>query len=278
MKESIIDYFAEKAGQYDLVDHQAYWRFSDSILKRIFEDYVVNRLKKGRDEITVLDAGAGTGRWTVNLFDLHPNLHSTLIDLSPDMLREAQNKLNRLGLIDRTRVIEGDLDRLESQSLPQFDLIICLHNVLGFVQSPQHVIRAFYEHLRDGGMLVILVPNYYHNLYFNVQVGQMDLAREAYPSSLGRFTQNMPNMHLFTPDTLSSVLANAGFGERRVSGFPNLIYPGYSETTIDQSTQSLGDLLSSSEHFEWLKSVELDLFKRPDVAARGNQLIGIAVK
>jgi hypothetical protein len=60
-----------------------------------------------------------------------------------------------------------------------------------------------------------------------------------------------------------------------VYGFPVTIYPGFQETQIKGSTESLKNLLEDPENFERIYGLEHRLMFNPDAAARGNNLLVI---
>ena len=53
------------------------------------------------------------------------------------------------------------------------------------------------------------------------------------------------------------------------------IYPGFQETQINGSTESLKNLLEDPENFERIYGLEHRLMFNPDAAARGNNLLVI---
>jgi predicted TPR repeat methyltransferase len=98
--------------------------------------------------LTVLDAGCGTGLcgpW------LRP-FASTLIgvDLSPGMLSRAGERG------DYDRLVEAELTRYLEQSQGTFDVIVAADTLVYF-GSLEHVLRAAYEALREGGCLSFTV-------------------------------------------------------------------------------------------------------------------------
>lgn len=270
----VVSYFRNKADGYDRVDEQVYWRLSDELLWEAIERYVLPNLKQGG---RLLDAGGGTGRWTDRLLTARPDITGVLYDLSPDMSKHAIAKAELHGYQDRLTVVNGDLmnvaDDLASQS---FDLVICFHNVLGFVAEPTEVLRQLSTLMNPGGQIALVLPNRYHTAFFNIMVGNLGEARSAVFDRIGRFTPDMPAMHLFTPTELQGDLARFGLHTTVRTGYPVLVYPGYQETQLDGSSAGVLRTLSDPQHYEQIRELELRLLGENALAERGNNLLFVA--
>ncbi len=270
-RSHVLDYFAGKAADYDAVDAQSYWRLSDQLLWWLLDRFVRPRLPP---HARVLDAGGGTGRWMLKMLDACPDASGVLVDLSPHMLAVARGKAERLGLTDRLHFVEADLEQADNAALPAdtFDLAISFHNVLGFVTDPYAVIARLAASLRPGGQLVLVVPNRYHAAFFSLAGHKVEEAESAIARGKGRFTADMPAMHLFAPDDLQRVCDRHGLAITRLTGFPVLMYPGQQETQLFGSTASLARLLDDPDTFARILAIEQHAVLGADVAARGNNL------
>lgn len=270
----VLQYFRDKADGYDRVDEQLYWRLSDELLWEGLERYVLPVLPQGG---RLLDAGGGTGRWIDRLLRARPDLTGVLFDLSPEMSRHAVDKAEYGGYADRLTVVNGDLmnvaEELDGQN---FDLVISFHNVLGFVSEPTEVLSQLSSLMNVGAHMVLVLPNRYHAAFFNVMVGNLDEARSAVENRAGRFTPDMPKMHLFTPTELQGDLARVGLHTTVRTGFPVLVYPGYQETQLDGSSVGVERALSDPEHYQQIRDLELKLLGETALAERGNNLFFVA--
>jgi SAM-dependent methyltransferase len=269
-RAQVLDYFAHKASAYDAVDEQAYWRLSDQLLWWLLGAFVLPHVPP---RARVLDAGGGTGRWMLKVLDACPDASGVLIDLSPHMLAVARGKTERLKLTDRLCLAEGDLERAGALPDEQFDLVMCFHNVLGFVNDPQAVIARLTLALRPGGQLVLVVPNRYHAAFFNLAQHRVDEAASAILFGRGRFTADMPTMHLFAPEELRLSCERHGLRVERLAGFPVLMYPGHQETQLFGSTSSIAELLEDPDAFARILALERQAVVGGDVGARGNNLL-----
>ena len=271
----VIEYFKEKADEYDLVENQVYWVLSDKLLWHFFKKTV---LKKLPEDFLFFDAGGGTGRWSLKILQEFEKASGLIVDLSADMLRQAKQKVEHYKLEDRLALIEGNLEKLAGIASNTYDVSFNFHNVLGFVENPEVVINELVRVTKEGGYVVSLVPNLYHNLFFNLFVNNFNLFDETLSCGKGRFTENMPLMNMFTPIGLKELYERNGLSVELVSGFPITIYPGMQETQIKGSSEHVTDILTSAEIFNKIYETEKVLFQNPDTASRGNQLYIVGKK
>ena len=275
-KKSVLEYFHNKAEDYDMTDNQSYWWFSDCLLWEVFKDNALNKLNK---DFKFFDAGAGTGRWTVRILEKYQDASGLLVDFSADMLEQAKKKIEKNHWEGRTEVIEADLDLIDlSNKENQYDLAFSFHNVLGFVNNPFGVMRKMARVVKKGGYMVCLVPNLYHNIFFNLKEGNTELAYECFQTEKGRFTLDMPEMNMFTPNKLKQYYEELDIEIEGIYGFPVTLYPGFQETQLHGETVKIKNILENEEVFERLLAMELKLYKKQDAAGRGNQIIIIGKK
>ena len=163
--KEVIEYFKNKATEYDLVENQIYWKLSDELLWSIFSKKVLDKLPRG---FKFIDAGGGTGRWAKKILDNY-DATGIIYDISEEMLEQARNKFNTSNYENRIELVKGDLHELKIED-GIFDLAFNFHNVLGFVQNPSIVISELSRVTKKGGLVVSLVPNLYHNIFFNIFV------------------------------------------------------------------------------------------------------------
>lgn len=272
----VLNYFREKADGYDDVDEQLYWCLSDDLLFHVMQTRVLSQLPEG---FAFMDAGGGTGRWTERTMRAYPRSRGVLFDLSKEMSDKAREKANRGGMAERLEVHVGRLEDapnvLEGR---KFDLIFNFHNVLGFVQEPNVVIKGLSNLLSPEGRFVSFVPNLYHAAYFNVMLGRVGEAEHARETSRAGFTTNMPRMNLFTPYQMGELYEAAGLQVELSTGFPSLIYPGMNETQLHGSTASLDQLLSDKSLYKRIYEMELWALDQSGIAARGNNLFVVGKK
>ena len=271
--EEVKNYFKDKASEYDLVDKQVYWVLSDNLLWHIWNNEVLNKINK---PIRFLDAGGGTGRWSIKLLENYYDSSGEIIDMSPQMLDEAKKKIHLFNYDNRLKCCCDDLDGCVIKD--KYNVIFSFHNVLGFVKSPENVIKKLVDSLEIGGYLVCVVPNYYHGIFFNLFNNNVKMAEKCYEESVGKFTSNMPDMRFFRPEEFKDWYEKFGLKIVGSYGFPISIYPGMQETQLRGQTQMLKDLLEDEENFQKIYEMEKVICMKPEAVARGNNLIFIGKK
>ena len=249
--DDVREYFSGKAEKYDLVDTQVYWILSDKLLWGIFQSQV---LVRQRPDFHFLDAGGG-----------------------PEMLTQAKAK-RAAGLENRLNLIEGDIQDMHQIPDGQFDVVFNFHNVLGFVESPDRAIREMTRVAKRGSYVAAVVPNLYHNLYFNLLYGNIAQAEQVARTMKGRFTPDMPEMHLFTPASMRELYGANGLKNVIVLGFPVTTYPCVEETQIEGSAQRITELLGTEDKFNRVYELEKRIIVDQQTATRGNNLFVAGTK
>jgi len=264
----VLKYFSDKAEGYDDVEKQTYWQLSDKLLWHLLTGKI-NELPK---KFKFLDAGGGTGRWSKKILENYPDSEGTLVDLSPDMLKQAKNKNI---YCNRWKIIKGDLQKLDLQN-EMFDLVINTHNVLGFVKDAQKAINEMSRVLKKQGLLISVIPNKYHAIFFNIFQSNIDEAESINEKNEGRFVYNMPLIDMFSPKSISEKYETANLSVINTIGFPVSIYPGFQETQLKGETKKTKNIIE--EHFERLFELEKELIQDETTCARGNNLFIVGKK
>lgn len=107
------------AGRLSCVQSRDGYRFSiDAVLLAHFA--------APRPQDRVLDLGAGCGVVSLILSFRHPAISLTCLELQPSLAQLIRLNIERNGLDDRIRLVEGDLRRIKTLvPVGGFDLIVC---------------------------------------------------------------------------------------------------------------------------------------------------------
>ncbi len=125
---------------------------------RIFRRYSSATLGKALEAIPLdsqswlLDVACGTGLLAEMLLTRRPNLHFTGVDISPQMLQQAQSRLPYLP--GKYEWLAGCAESLPVPS-DRFDVLTCT-NAFHLVQNPQAALAEFRRVLKPGGVIVIV--------------------------------------------------------------------------------------------------------------------------
>src|SRR5262249_51677489 len=132
-----------------------YYEFShlyDFVFGRVFYPRIVRVIRSLAIEpgARVLELGVGTGL----SLDAYPHhCHVTGIDLAPDMLERAQDKVNRNGW-RHIRLEQGDAQHLSFVN-DAFDYVMAFH-VVSVVPEPRRMMAEAQRVCRPGGIITII--------------------------------------------------------------------------------------------------------------------------
>jgi ubiquinone/menaquinone biosynthesis C-methylase UbiE len=276
----VNDYFNEKAEVYDDVDEQLYWVLSDIFFKEVLKREIP-ALFADKQEVRLLDAGAGTGRWTLFFYELFRQwfvISGDLIDINAQMLEQARKKISKAGLDERFLCWEGDIEEMLEMKNGYYDIALSFYNVISFVDNPQKALASIAEKLKEEGVHISIVANKYHAYYFSLLTNQLDELDMIRAHSKVRFNKQMPYIHCFSPEELRELYLRSGYRKVKVIGGPNFFYPGMEETLTSGSTGRIDQVLSNEAVFRKILEIELECYDRQDLTGRGNVLMAIARK
>jgi SAM-dependent methyltransferase len=225
----------------------------DIIQKAHLEREIASRLSGVR---TILDAGAGTGRFSIPL--ARQGFHVTHLDISQGLIDTARQLAQDAGVLDKMRFERGRVGDLTRYADGTFDLVICCDAPISYTY-PDHV-RTIAELTRVATRaLVISVSSRlgYMSYAFNPLQKQQyfadpesqapDVQRYLAQADLSSFVPDLdsvwraltsgilgdrervereyaagrapwPHNYLFMPDELREILATAGVRDVRLSG------------------------------------------------------------
>ena len=113
--------------------------------------YFVSQLSfNSQDSIRVLDAGCGTGLYSMTILETYPRAQVIAFDLNKELIERVKDKSQKLHLSDRIRAFSADIqDCLREVGDQKFDLIIT-SGVLEYV-PPEKTVEALADRLVPGG-------------------------------------------------------------------------------------------------------------------------------
>ena len=263
-------YFDRRAAIYDPVADRPYWAFSDRVLLSLLRRTLLSGLGEG-EGLRILDAGGGTGRWSLRLLRELPRATALLADVSPGMLEVARRKAARSGARDRLALVELDLNAPLPRRLGLFDVVLCFHNVAGLVADPAALMRRLVRVTAPGGRVALVLPNLWQAAAKSLRDGRPgELGRLATRSAV-RYGDGVPEILVFTPSVARRCLEKAGCIDVAVRGFPVSVHP-------EGPAEDLPAPLDDPRLLRRLVPLETELCLPRDAAARGNSLLAIGTK
>lgn len=160
--------------------------------------------------IDVLELGCAPGQMLLQLHQLRPANHYHGIDMAPDGLALAHERLRAAGVPAGLHL--GDIRHAR---VPPADLVVSFGLVEHFTDTVE-IIRHHRRFLRPGGVAAVSVPNYAHPLVVSL---------------LTRFSQTTLDTHylgVMSSRALHAAFAEAGFTEIRTGSTGSPLIPSSS--------------------------------------------------
>jgi SAM-dependent methyltransferase len=164
----------------------------------------------------ILEAGCGTGRWVVHLAPR--GYRMVLSDVSPEMVRQAQAKVERLGLRDRVRGFHV-LDMCDMHALPDdvFDLVLALGGPLSLCHDAELAAAELRRVSRPGGHVICDAASRYRTALDLVREGEVEQLQPVLDT--GRFSRpDGLTDHRFGPQELADLFESNGMRVVKVAG------------------------------------------------------------
>jgi len=156
----------------------------------------------------ILEAGAGTGKWTAFLHSFCRDV--TLLDISGESLKIAAQKHKRLPL----RIIRGNIEETDFSD-NEFDFICAEGGVISYTPGPVRMIKEIHRVLKENGYAWIDFYNSlgwafeYHGIDFKIETALAD-------ERLIRMPDWDYPARTFLPHHLAGLLTEHGFA---ITGF-----------------------------------------------------------
>ncbi|WP_410672248.1 class I SAM-dependent methyltransferase [Amycolatopsis sp. cmx-4-68] len=103
----------------------------------------------------IVDLGCGTGAGTFALLDRFPDAHVTAVDTSVEHLQRLRTKACTLGVQERIRTVQADLDETAWPDLGSPDLVWASAS-MHHLAHPDRALRTVYDALVPGGLFAVV--------------------------------------------------------------------------------------------------------------------------
>ena len=206
----------------------------------------VKRFLPVNKDAPVLDAGGGTGIWSLELARL--GYRVVLTDLSDGMLAKARAKIAEAGLEERVDVRRGDIRRMPEFADGEFAMVVCEGDPLSYCRDHEAAVRELARVVCRGGAVVASVDN---------RASGLNWLRESDPDAVERLIENgeivFPadreefryEIHAFTPEELKGLFESNGLSVERMIGKTVIAHRLAARDSEDPAVQ------------EWLFELEL---------------------
>ena len=190
-----------------------------ALYHRVTLDNIKRFLPREKDSI-ILDAGGGTGIWSVELAKL--GFRVVLTDISEGMLEKAREKARELGLEDRIETAVSDIRDMPEYPDDHFAMVLCEGDPLGYCGDHAKAMTELVRVIRPGGRVIASVDNRPAALRWLGKTPDL----EAVKRLLETGDVVMPNkredfryvVHTFTPEELRELFQLNGLDVERIIG------------------------------------------------------------
>lgn len=173
--------------------------------------------KKGA---VILDAGGGTGIWSVELTKLGCNV--VLTDISKGMLEKPKIKVNQFGLEKQIKIMISDICRMPEFPDDHFDMVLCQGDPLSYCGDYKKALSECVRVLKPGRVLIASVDSRASALNWLKDTEDrgavkrlLDTGEVEVPTGKEEFTYTV---HAFTPEELKELFISNGLTVERIIG------------------------------------------------------------
>jgi ubiquinone/menaquinone biosynthesis C-methylase UbiE len=155
MEITSTDYYNETARTYDDAYNTLYWKF----YHELSWSYIQKYLPADKQNCRILDAGGGTGFWSIKIAQLGYNV--VLTDISSSMLDVAQEKIGREKLEANIQIVKADIVTMPEFENEIFDLVVAEGDAISYCSYPYLAIGELSRITRKDGHVIVSVDNKY---------------------------------------------------------------------------------------------------------------------
>lgn len=246
-KKEFDEFFSMHSQNVDNASKLGFWALTDDLLK----EFLLENMPK-RSGVTVVDFGGGTGRWLKTLDEYFTDTKFIIVDLSADMLAQAQRKKDEGAYRNRVELIESNIENIPDLADNSADYIISTYNPLSFVDAPQNVIIEAYRILKKDGCAMITVQGYYNALYskLNNSIADAKELSKIQADMKVKWNDFVPALWQLPKSRMEELFLTAGFIDVEFRGIATVIQPQGED--FDPENKQLGPIsekLNSDQDF-----------------------------
>ncbi len=216
------------------------------IYDRVTWDKTIKPYLPHDKEARILDAGGGTGKWTIPIVEM--GYCVSLSDVSKRMLEIAKQKLAKENLLDRVEIVIADVTKMDMFKDATFDFVLCEGDPLSYCTDPLKGIGELVRVAKRGSFIMASVDNLYSRVMWSIRQGQLDQATKALES---QWVAHEFPVYFFKPGELAQRFQEAGCKVENMVG-KNIFSRGLGE-----------DQLSETKTFTKVLKLELEYCEDP---------------
>jgi ubiquinone/menaquinone biosynthesis C-methylase UbiE len=192
-----------------------------SLYHKITLDNIQRFLPKDKGT-TILDAGGGTGIWSIELAKL--GYRVVLIDISQEMLGKARKKVSKLKLDNQIEIRSSNICNMPEFKDEQFAMVLCEGDPLSYCGDHYAAIKELVRVVQQRGTVIASVDNRASALSWirektDPKVFQqlLETGKVVMPLEREEFCYVI---HAFTPEEIKELFESNGLAVERIIGKP----------------------------------------------------------
>lgn len=200
--------YNKTAQDYDQQYETPYWKLYNAITWHNLRKF----LPKNKKSI-ILDAGGGTGYWTIKLAKLGYNV--ILTDVAKDMLEVARKKIKKAKLEDKITIKKTDIRNMSCFPANRFDMAISEGDPVSYCLNAKKAIKELSRVVKRNKPVVVSVDSKYSIMLNLLNRGSLDKLSSFLKTGIAK---REFIFQAFTPEELTKFFRNAGLRVVRIIG------------------------------------------------------------
>jgi len=262
---AVKEFYEKTAKDYDKEYEEPYWKLYQEITWRNIRLF----LPKGKGAV-ILDAGGGTGCWTIKLAKL--GYRVVLTDISENMLKVAEEKIGKKKLQGKIETRIVDIRDMSCFKSNLFDMALAEGDPVSYCLDPEKAVKELTRVVKPNAHVIVSVDSKYSlipRLIAERSFNELSrLLREGIMKSTDRSIEAEFEFQAFTPEEVKALFENCGLRLVRMIGKPVLTHFVPSE----KRNEIVG------ENFKRILDLETKFCDTPSLVGMGGHLEAVGIK
>ena len=213
---AVKEFYDKEAPKYDQEYDEPYWKLYNDITW-----CNVERFLPRRKDAVILDAGGGTGYWSIRLAKLGYKV--VLADISENMLKVAEDKIKTAKLEDRIETKTVDIRDMSCFKSNSFDLALAEGDPVSYCLDAEKAISELARVVKRRANVIVSVDSKYPMISHFVAEHSFDELAKFLRSSILDSRDGAFRMQAFTPEELRILFESCGLAVVKIIGKPILV-------------------------------------------------------
>lgn len=212
----VREFYEKTAEDYDKEYEAPRWKLYDAITWQNIKQFLPKK-KSG----IVLDAGGGTGHWTIKL--AKQGYRVMLTDISENMLKVAERRIKKEKLEDRIETRIADIRNMSCFTSNQFDMALAEGDPVSYCLDPEKAIMELTRVVKPNAPVIVSVDSKYPIISRLIAERSYDVLSEFLRTGIIDSRDREFKLQAFSSEELRVLFKKCGLRTVRIIGKPILI-------------------------------------------------------